>query len=84
MKFADADRASWRTRERRRQADIAFLAKLRTATLDELRELGRHHAHKKTPRWKQIAIERAIARLQSSDRVRDRASLSGKALDRPS
>jgi hypothetical protein len=60
---ADADGASWRTRQRRREADIAFLEKLRTATLDEVRELERNHAGKKAPQWKKVAIERAFRRL---------------------
>lgn len=58
----DRHRVSARTLENRRRKDIEFLAELRTATLERLRELEANHAHKSAPQWKRIAIKRAIAR----------------------
>lgn len=60
--YADADRASWRTQERRRLADLEFLEKLRTADLAELYRMHDNHRSKRAPAWKKVAIARAIAR----------------------
>lgn len=60
---ADKHRVSARTLENRRLADIAFLEELRTANASQLRELERNCAHKTAPKWKQIAIARAVARI---------------------
>ena len=59
---ADADRPSWRTRERRRASDIAFLAKLRDAMLPELEVMRANYRHKSAPEWRRAAIEIAIKR----------------------
>lgn len=65
--FADADNPSWRTRLNRRLADLAFLARLRAASHEELiREL-----RTETSRWRRAAIATAIARLE---REKERAS----------
>lgn len=62
MKFADADGASYRTIERRRQSDLEFLSRIRTATAQELLALLANHSHKSAPEWRVIALKRAIAR----------------------
>lgn len=62
IRSADADRPGRRTLERRRQADLAFLEKLRVATLEELNELALNHCGKNAPAWKKVAIQRAIKR----------------------
>jgi acyl-CoA synthetase (NDP forming) len=62
MRSADSDNPSWRQRQRRRQADIDFLAKLRVAEIGELMEMLKSHTHKSTPEWKRVAILRAIKR----------------------
>jgi hypothetical protein len=59
---ADADGAGWRTRERRRESDLAFLAELRRATLPELEVMRTNYRHKSAPEWRRAAIEVAIAR----------------------
>ena len=64
MKPADADSPGWRTREKRRLADLAFLDGLRTATSEELDQLEANHAHKKAPQWKRVAIARAKEKLK--------------------
>jgi hypothetical protein len=46
------------------EADRAFLAKLRAATPEQLEELRLNHCGKTAPRWKRIAIQRAIARAR--------------------
>jgi hypothetical protein len=63
--FANADRASWRTQQRRRERDMAFLAKLRELVdaLDEPR-LGRLAlALCCGPAWKRVAVRRCLARV---------------------
>lgn len=67
--FADADRPSYRTEQRRREKDLAFLERVRAASLEELAQMRREHAGKSAPQWKVIAIERAIARTRK-DRYR--------------
>lgn len=57
---ASADGVGWRTRERRRHDDLRFLEKLRTATDAQLDRM--HWEGVRLPRWRQIAIDRAIAR----------------------
>jgi hypothetical protein len=49
---------------RKAQADLDFLAKVRSADVDTLRVMQANHASKRAPRWKQIAIERAIKRQE--------------------
>lgn len=61
--FADADRASYRTVQRRREEDLEFLAWLRTAALEELdRKCWETARTKSFPQWKRVALARAIAR----------------------
>jgi adenylate cyclase class IV len=64
--YADADRASFRTTQRRRERDIEFLAKVRALTdRDEaMRLLIEHHDG---PAWKRVAIKRAIARIERKE-----------------
>lgn len=61
---------------RHHDADLKFLEKLRTATLDELHALALRHCGKGAPKWKQVAIERAIRRYERdrTDRASDRAA----------
>lgn len=60
---ADDDGASWRTRERRRQADRAFLRLLREATPEQLTELALRMARdRRAPFWRIVAVERALRR----------------------
>ena len=59
---ADDDNPGRKTRERRRSADLDFLTTLRIASLDELRRMRENLASKRTPSWKKVAIERAIAK----------------------
>lgn len=66
MTYADRDGASRRTMQRRREADIAFLAKLRAATIEELEVERANHAHKRAPLWKKVAVARAIRRVLAS------------------
>lgn len=58
--FADADGPTWRQRQRRRESDLAFLERLRGATVDELEQLEREHMT--GPEWRRVAVERAIKR----------------------
>ena len=63
--YANADRASWRTQQRRRERDMAFLARLRELVdaLDEPR-LGRlAMAMCCGPAWKRVAVRRALAKV---------------------
>ena len=53
--LADADRPSWRTRERRRAADLAFIAWLRTATRAELEAMLPH-----VWGWRAVAVRRRM------------------------
>lgn len=64
---ADADGAGWRTRERRRESDLAFLAELRKATLPELEVMRWNYRHKSAPEWRRAAIEVAIQRRVRSE-----------------
>lgn len=59
--FANADRASFRTEQRRRERDIAFLERLRTATHSELDRMT--WDYRNGPEWVQVAIARAIQRV---------------------
>ena len=52
---ADADHPSAATIERRRQQDLRFIAWLRLATVEQLRE-----ARPKVSGWRGVAIERAL------------------------
>jgi len=49
--------------DRKRFEDRAFLARLRTATSDELIQLHLNHSHGEAPLWKKVAIARAIVRV---------------------
>ncbi len=64
---ADDDGASWRTRERRRSADIAFLETLRAAVegddIGRLVRFAEHLDHRHATDWRRIAIARAIAKV---------------------
>jgi hypothetical protein len=55
---ADADGPSWRTRQKRRERDIEFLAWLRTATKRELAVM----MNAKLPDWRAVAVRRALKR----------------------
>lgn len=59
--YADADSASYRTQQNRSRKDQEFLAKLRTADEPLLRQILRDH--RSGPKWKQVAIVRALNRL---------------------
>lgn len=48
--------------------DIRFLERIKTASLSELEAMLRDHSHKSTPKWKQVAIRRAIARHRPCSR----------------
>lgn len=61
--FDGARHASFRVEDRKRRDDRAFLEKLKTASLDELRVIHKNHRHKDAPMWKKIAIARAIVRV---------------------
>lgn len=63
---ADADGAGWRTRERRRESDLAFLAELRRASLPELEVMRWNYRHKSAPEWRRAAIDVAIKRRTST------------------
>lgn len=56
--FADADRPGWAQRARRRQSDLDFLELVRHSGVGVLRLLERNHIN--GPRWKQVAIARAL------------------------
>jgi hypothetical protein len=64
--YAGADGHNYRAEQRRAQKDREFLAKIRTATLDQLLEMWRNHDHKKAPAWKRVALIRAIEREQTA------------------
>jgi hypothetical protein len=71
MTFADSDRPSWRTQERRALRDRAFLARvigMRTAgdvaALQDLLFDHRFAAH-----WKVVAIKRALVAVAESKGV---------------
>lgn len=66
--YAGADRRSHRTEQRRAEKDREFLAKIRTATLDELLVIWRSHNRKGDPEWKRVALRRAIEREQRRER----------------
>lgn len=53
---ADADRPGWRTREKRREQDRAFLAWLTTATKLELAQALRTTL----PEWRRVAVQRRL------------------------
>lgn len=55
---ADADSPSAATLERRRQADLDFLAKIKTASRDEL-----HALLQVSKGWRVVAIERRLKML---------------------
>lgn len=61
---ADDDRPGWRTRQRRRERDLAFLEELRArrdaGDLVWLHYTRENHSRKNDPRWKLVAILRAI------------------------
>lgn len=59
-RMADSDGADYATRERRRAADLRFIAALRTASAEELREA----LEKAQVRWHRVALERALARVE--------------------
>lgn len=64
---ADDDGAGWRTRDRRREADRAFLRRLREASPDELRLIALQLAQsRKAPLWRVVAVERALRRLDGA------------------
>ena len=50
--------------DRKALLDLRFLERVRTLTLSELEVALRNHSGKKTPRWKAVAIRRAIARIR--------------------
>jgi hypothetical protein len=52
----DDDRPSWRTRKKRREADISFLSQLRAASHEELRQMLLMYEKG----WQRVAIERRI------------------------
>ena len=60
---ADRDGAGWRTRQRRREDDLEFLARVRAADWPTLRREAENLAHKKAPKWKVVAVLRALGRL---------------------
>lgn len=62
--MAGADRRSHRTERRRAEKDREFLAVLRIANLEQLLVMWRNHNRKGTPKWKIVALQRAIAREQ--------------------
>ena len=43
--------------------DLEFLVSLRTAGLPSLESMLSDHSHKGSPRWKRVAIRRAMSRL---------------------
>ena len=51
---------SWRTKAAAREADIAFLARLRTASESEL--VAMLVQYRMAPEWKIVAIKRALRR----------------------
>lgn len=57
---ADDDKPGWKRVARRREADLEFLGALRVATLEELKMLADRYNTKHAPKWKQVAIARAL------------------------
>jgi hypothetical protein len=53
---ADADKPGWRTREKRRAKDLAFLEWLKIATMPELTSALRGTL----PEWRRVAIQRRL------------------------
>ena len=66
MTYAGADRRGYRTERRRAERDIEFLATLRVASLDDLLAMWRRFNHATGPKWKRVALERAIRREQGA------------------
>lgn len=61
---ADEDACSGRTMVRRREADIRFLAELRTVrTLEHLLRIEEREIRFRAPRWRRVAIERVKQRV---------------------
>jgi hypothetical protein len=60
---ADADRPSRRTQERRRQRDLEFLEVLKKANAEELDRMV--WESKRWPKWRRVAVARAVARLEA-------------------
>ena len=58
MTHADSDRPSHRRVMKRRNADIAFLERVMSATRDELWQMA--DEHRRAPQWKRVAIARRI------------------------
>lgn len=56
----------WRTREKRREKDIAFLEWLRTASKLEVAQALRGTL----PEWRRVALRRALKRLMLADTPR--------------
>ena len=59
---ADSDAPTRKQRDRRRDADLVFLAWLPTATLVELMVTFRRAAKENWPKWRLVALDRAIRR----------------------
>lgn len=51
-----------RREEEKREKDLAFLDRLRSASLAELEEIQRNHGSKSALQWKAVAIARALTR----------------------
>lgn len=66
--YANADRASFRTQQRRREKDIAYLAKLAglVAERNLFALLVLASAMAFGPPWKRIAVHRAIAKVKAT------------------
>lgn len=76
MRSADADCRSVRQRAKRRDADLSFLAWLKTAKLDEL--VDRLRAYRRTrgcPEWRIVAVGRAITKLNQEGTMGDAAEV---------
>ncbi len=56
-----------RAEERARFDDLAFLAKVQSATLDELQQLVPLCFRSSAPAWRRVAVRRAIARQLADD-----------------
>lgn len=69
MRSADADGASYRTKQKRRKGDLDFLDRLAKAVKDfDLKALIHEadclaQAKKKAPKWKVVAVLRAYGKL---------------------
>jgi hypothetical protein len=46
--------------EKKREADLAFIERIRSASTRELGQMLKDHSHSSTPKWKVAAIERAL------------------------